>query len=104
VTKRRWIRFNYLEPQKVLRVDTGVPTGRSILYVRAIRSDGFLYQCNADISDRDAENPSLVEAVRRHLVRYLEQSFLDDVPPVNPCGTEAFKGQNGWIEADLVNV
>lgn len=94
-----WIRFKYMDPIQIVDRESGVPTGESILYLRAVRSDAMMYESHVKISDHDAAEKNVLREAREQLRNYLER-FLDEHPTVEPLfSLDAFRGQDGWVEA-----
>jgi hypothetical protein len=95
-----WLRFRYMEPMKIINNDTGKPTGESVVYLRAIRSDGYLYQVHMTVNDLYIENSKgVMFAIMGYLRIKLEQ-WINDLPVFPPMdNVDAYKGATGWVEA-----
>lgn len=97
--KKSWMRFGYAKPIPVLSQETGDPTGTSVVFLRALRSDAILYEAHEAILDKDAEIPECIMECHERLRKYME-TMLGDETQVSPCSSnDAFRGAHGWIEA-----
>lgn len=95
----RWMRFNYTDPVPCIDQITGKRTGKSILYLRAVRSDNFLYVVHSVVPDEGLINDSTMECVRIELRKTLE-TFIDEVPEVAPMNhPHPYRGVDNWTEA-----
>ena len=95
----KWMRFCYTDPIPLINDMTGKKTGKSIVYLRAVRSDCYLYQVHAEISDYDLLIDGALQSMRVELRKTLD-GFIDDVPDVAPMrSNEAYKGIENWTEA-----
>lgn len=99
MSERKWMRFNYMDPIPLIDTITGKRTGRNILYLRAVRSDNYLYRVHLEVTDVDLLNDGAIQAVRIELRKILE-TFIDEVPDVHPMTVvDPYKGVDNWDEA-----
>lgn len=95
----RWMRFNYTDPVPCIDTITGKKTGKSMIYLRAVRSDNFMYLVQGVVSDIEPLTGSYINEIHAQMRKDLDV-YLEDEPHVAPMPQQdPFKGVENWMEA-----